>query len=219
MKMDTHYYRLLSKFLKKKIVEIDKIPLISVIIPSRIGEKIDSLQSIVNQTHNNIEIIIEYDYYQRGASFVRNMGAKKAQGDYLFFCDNDVELEPDCLESLLSNIGDYGWIFGKLQVGDIVLNKDRKFNPKCVNDFSCISTMSLIKAECNPVFDVDMLRYNDWDLWIRLWDRGYKGKFLDKLILKTVDREGGISTGQDSHYWKTYLYEKHKDFDCSSPRR
>lgn len=59
--------------------------------------------------------------------------------------------------------------------------------------FHCISTMSLIDASVNPVFDETLRRYEDWDLWMTLDKAGHKGIFCDKLLLKTYSRPNGIS--------------------------
>lgn len=193
-------------------------PLISVIIPSRIGEEILSLKTLKEQTYKNIEIIIEYDEKQEGASVVRNRGAKKAKGEYLFFCDNDLELESDCLKNLLAVLKENpsaGWAFGRFIIDEREFNVNKgekpknKFSKEYVDYFQGVSTMSLIRKSCNPVFDEERKRYNDWDLWIRLDRAGYEPVFCNKILFKTKKRPNGITQKSVSREWLNSLYDKH----------
>ena len=96
-------------------------PLITIIIPffNRIKSTISSLYSALNQSYNNIEIIIIDDcsteditelldvvknnlnvFYHRnlvnlGSSFSRNKGIKYSKGDYISFLDSDDIFKPD----------------------------------------------------------------------------------------------------------------------------
>lgn len=83
------------------------------------------LESIQNQSHENIECIIIndgstdntleiinsfsdgrfriYSQVNKGLSDTRNFGLEKAAGDFIFFCDSDDYLPSNALESLISN--------------------------------------------------------------------------------------------------------------------
>ena len=199
-------------------------PLISVIIPSRVGEKIETIKSLENQTYKNIETIIEYDEQQEGASVARNRGAKKAKGEFLFFCDNDVVLNPNCLSDLylsLKSNPKADWVFGKFYIDEILLNKGRDINNiplkktiDWIQYFHSISTMSLIRAEINPKFDEEMKKYNDWDLWLTLHLNGHQPVFCDEVLFYTYNRKGGISMSDEEKriVWTNKLYEKYKIF-------
>lgn len=107
---------------------------ISVIVPVyNIAEYLPrSLDSILSQTHKNIEVIViddgssdgsgdiirEYEKKDSrvkgifkensGVSDTRNAGIELATGDYMSFVDGDDYIEPDMLEYLLENALKYG---------------------------------------------------------------------------------------------------------------
>ena len=86
------------------------------------------IQSIINQTYKNIEIILINDgskdksieklnYYEKkyknikiinkkneGVSKTRNLGIKKATGKYIMFIDNDDYIDNTYVETLLNEI-------------------------------------------------------------------------------------------------------------------
>jgi GT2 family glycosyltransferase len=198
-----------------------KNSLISVIIPSRVGETIDTLKSLKKQTFKNFEVIIEWDKKKEGAAATRNKGLKKAKGDYIFFCDNDIDLEPDCLESLWLEIQrtKASWVYGKFFIDNSLHNEGKNpevpsniYSEKYIKHFYCISTMSLIDAKAKPMFDPEMRRFDDWDLWLTLDKAGHKGTFLDKVLFKTKFNPKGLSNNdaEDIKKWTDKLYKKHK---------
>lgn len=105
-------------------------PKVSVIIPAYNCEKYISkcIESIINQTYQNIEILIINDgskdktkdvinsfvnkdkriaYIEQensGPSVARNNGIDKAKGDYLIFIDSDDTVSENYVENLLNNI-------------------------------------------------------------------------------------------------------------------
>lgn len=107
--------------------------LISVIIPVYNNENYFErcIKSVIEQTYNNIEIIIINDYSidnvesiilkykeldkrikyykntkNEGVGYTRNLGISKSQGKYLYFLDSDDYIEKNCLEVLHSNINE-----------------------------------------------------------------------------------------------------------------
>ena len=107
--------------------------LISVIIPVYNGEKhlFECLESVVNQTYNNLEIIVVNDGstddtegiidgyikkdsrikkitlgQQNGVAMARNAGVKNAEGNYICFIDSDDVIANDFVEFLFSEMND-----------------------------------------------------------------------------------------------------------------
>lgn len=108
--------------------------LVSIIIPLYKSEKflVKLLESIVNQTYSNLEVILVDDgspdnsgkiadeYKEKDSRFkvihkenggtcsARNAGLEIATGDYLMFADGDDWLESDCVSYLVSLLEDNG---------------------------------------------------------------------------------------------------------------
>ncbi len=111
-------------------------PLISVIIPAYNAEAFieQAINSVLNQTYNNVEMIIVDDgstdntsnlilnkytnnkiklfkQINSGVSIARNTGIKNASGEYCLFLDADDWIEEDCVELLLSSCKQNNGIF------------------------------------------------------------------------------------------------------------
>ena len=106
---------------------------VSIIVPVYNAEKfIDKcIQSLINQTYQNIEIILSNDgskdnslkkikdwekkypdkikcesHKNQGVGMTRNKGIALATGDYLTFVDSDDYLDDNFIETLVNNIDD-----------------------------------------------------------------------------------------------------------------
>ena len=101
--------------------------LVSIIIPVyKVEEYLDRcVESVVNQTYTNLEIILVDDgspdrcpqmcddwakkddrirvvhQQNKGLSGARNTGIREAKGEYVYFLDSDDEITHDCIETLL----------------------------------------------------------------------------------------------------------------------
>jgi len=78
-----------------------KCPKVSVIIPSlgRSEALTECLQSINGQTFTDFEVILETE--EGPLAKIRNQGAKKARGEYLVFCDDDIIATENWLKSIV----------------------------------------------------------------------------------------------------------------------
>ena len=126
------YNKYRNRFFKKELVTKKK-PLISVIVPVYNQEKYlkSCLESIINQTYSNLEIIVVNDgstdstldilneYASKdsriivlnkengGVSAARNTGIRKSTGEYIAFVDSDDWIHPQMYEYLYFLIKEY----------------------------------------------------------------------------------------------------------------
>lgn len=135
-----------------------------------------------------------------GAAAARNAGARLAKGDALFFCDADLLLYPDLLAKLARALeNDPGAVFayssfiwqGKTFVA-------RPFDAEGLKRNNYISTMSLLRREAFPGFDESLPRFQDWDLWLTVAERGGRGVAVPETLFRvmeegTMSRRGGLS--------------------------
>lgn len=190
----------ISKEMKKR-----DFPLISVIIPSRPTEDFACIPYIESQTYPNIEVIKVVDEELRGAPWARNKGFEQSSGEYVFFCDNDLELEKNALFNLYSALTSYKKCNVKWAYGWFTVNGQ----PRCVNKqyfvnrynfpgfFEGISIGSLITRDAFPYFDESLKRFQDFDLYIHMHVNGHQGMYVNKKIFNTPIRENGISTDKN----------------------
>lgn len=198
-----------------------KIFMISIIIPiyDQADHLDNCLVSIKKQTYDNYEIIVVDDgsrddvktvinkhkrifglkisYFEQenqGASSARNRGARLAKGEYIIFCDADVIMEPKMLGSMLKTLKNNpnssfcysSFIWGR-----------KKFtlwpyDARKLKQMPYINTASLIRKEYFPGFDEKLKRFQDWDLWLTMSERGYKGVWLNQMLYKV--NLGGAQT-------------------------
>lgn len=141
----------------------------------------------------------------QGAPAARNRGAQEAGGDYLFFCDADADLKPEALLVLLQVLQEevsasyafssFLWGSKMFKVGPFNLNKLRS-EPY-------IHTMSLIRRSDFPTsgWDVNIKKFQDWDLWLTMAENGQIGVWVDKVLFQ-IAPGGTISSWLPSLAYK-----------------
>jgi glycosyltransferase involved in cell wall biosynthesis len=180
---------------------------ISIIIPAYNAERTleETLDSITQQTYRDYEVIVVDDgstdrtaeivlthslqptliqQTNAGAAVARNTGADGAQGDYFLFCDADIVLQPNALQKMFVTLDEhpeaayaysgfrYGWkTFPMLT-----------FDPYRLRQIPYIHTTSLIRAKHFPGFDPALKRFQDWDLWLTMLERGDIGVGIPEVL-------------------------------------
>lgn len=197
---------------------------ISVIIPARnatatIG---DTLGSIESQTRPADEVIVVDDgssdnlsaelarrvssvklirIERAGAARARNVGAEQAVGDALFFCDADLILEPLILQKLeqaLAADPQAAFAYCSFLAWEGAVFANRAFDAAALRRNNYISTMSLIRRAAFPGFDEALPRFQDWDLWLTVIERGGYGVWVPEVLFRVaergmISRRGGLS--------------------------
>jgi hypothetical protein len=207
----------------EEIVDGSVPGIVSIVIPHYNCEELlaKCLASIARQTYKALQVIVVDDgsrnkgclagtieafksllplvYLEheenRGAPAARNSGAEKAIGEYLFFCDADVELFAGSIETLvrtLIEVSAADFAYGGFEWGPQKVPPN-PFDLARLRDRNYITTMSMMRRRVFPGFDERLKRHQDWDLWLTITDNGSIGVCCGKYLFRTPVRDG-IST-------------------------
>ena len=180
--------------------------LISIIINLYNGEKSIKycLDSIINQTYKNLEIIIINDgstdksleiikkYKDRririinqknkGLSQSRMIGVKNSKGRYVYYIDQDDYIKKDTIEFLYNNIKKYDADISTCGV-QVVSNYSEKINNNKKEKIKIYSTKKILKM-------ILIGKYNQNTLWNKL----YKKELFDNIQFEksTIDDVGNL---------------------------
>ncbi len=182
----------------------------SIIIPvhNHTVELAACLASLKRQTFQDFEIIIVDDgsdvpiaganarfEKNRGAPAARNEGFRHARGKFVMFLDADAILIPRALERLRAALDehpetafaysafDYGW----------KRFASRPFDARALKKQNYIHTSALIRREWFFGFDETLKKFQDWDLWLTIAERGGVGAFVPECLMRFATRRGGMS--------------------------
>lgn len=166
------------------------------------------------ESNNPNEIIINDNL--GSAPKKRNEGFRKATQPYLFFCDDDILLPTNYLETLYSSLKDkekdenikYG--FAYTSYTGIVLHPETHpmhgnfsinafpFDGERLKRGNYISTMSLINKKYFPFFDEKLKRFQDWDIYLNMYiNNDIHGVFVNNIQFMAYYLDKGITTGND----------------------
>lgn len=156
----------------------------------------------------------------RGVQQVRNLGfdmfRRKSPGmqpEYIIFVDGDVTFHEaafrDLKRSLDKSGDDIAYAYGNFIGSGACARRfpSRPFDSETLRHYNYISTMSLIKFPVlKKLFDKpfveDEKRLQDWSLWLRMLNAGYKGMFVDRVAFTAHFGPEGISVRDQLDYEK-----------------
>lgn len=191
--------------------------MISIIIPvyNHQKELEKCLKSIEKQTYKDYEIIIVDDgsspginkiklldtrysllvTSHKGANAARNYGYGKSSGNYLLFCDADIEMRPDMLEKMSNALEihpDAAYAYSSYKYGFKTF-KLMNFDSDRLKKMNYIHTTSLIRREAFSCFDESIKRFQDWDLWLTMLEHGNRGVWVPEILFKINTKGGTMS--------------------------
>ncbi len=210
-------------------------PKVSVIIPTynRCGWIKHAIDSVLQQTYQNFELLIIDDgstditksilakyessikyYYQenKGVASARNLGIRKAKGDYLCFLDSDdrwlkrkletqlrlVESDPDIKVCYTDEI----WIRNGIRVNQKKIHQKysgwiyQKCLPLCIISPSSVLIHREVFEKVG-LFDEEKTVCEDYDLWLRM-SNVYPIRFTNKPL---IVKYGGHADQLSQKYW------------------
>lgn len=197
------------------MIKIDKVEEglpISVIVPLSKSRRnfFENMVLPLIEANDVMEIIINDD--EGSAPKKRNDGFKKSTQPFVFFCDDDILLPANYIKSLYEAlIKKPNVSFSYTGYKGIVLNPathpmrgnfdipSRPFNAQVLKGMNYISTMSLIRREEFPMFDENLKRLQDWDVWLTIVKNGGSGVLVPNLKFYAFYLDEGItSSGNDN---------------------
>lgn len=147
---------------------------------------------------NSLNVAGQYDITilaqeNQGVSAARNNAAQHARGDYILFLDSDDELYPDSIARLVEALerggAHAGFAYGPLQYfgqRDSIF-PSHPFDPALLARENYIQTSALIRKDVFDKvggFDRGFPLREDWELFVRIWNAGYRGEFIEKPHLR-----------------------------------
>lgn len=204
--------------------------LVSFVIPvyNHQKELMLSLATLQKQTYRPLEVIIvddgsdiplkESDFKEfadirvqvlreenKGAPAARNTGARKAQGEYIFFCDADVIAKSDMVEKMVQTLHDNpecdfvycNFYYGKKKM------PGHAFNVEKLQRVNYITATAMIRSCVYIPWDETFERFQDWDYWWMMSERGKKGIWIDEYLFKIIPKKGGISTWLPKFFYQS----------------
>ncbi|MFA7662314.1 MAG: glycosyltransferase family A protein [Patescibacteria group bacterium] len=200
---------------------------VSFIIPTYNNQKTieKCLKSIFEQSFNDYEIIVvndgstdktreilkKYraklkiiDQPNQGAPAARNRGFKVSTGEYIFFCDADILLVKNALEKMVSALDNYpqaSYVYSSFHFGwkKFKLNP---FDPEKLKQLNYISANSLIRRRDFPGWDESLKKFQDWDLWLTMLEKGRSGIWIPEMLFKVQTKDSKISSWLPSFVYK-----------------
>lgn len=204
--------------------------MISIIIPvyNQATKLARCLESIKQQNYENYEVIVVDDgsidnvedvigkykgvfgykfsatrQENRGSNAARNTGFRKAQGEYLLFCDADIVMKFYFLRMMreaLRHYPDASYAYSSFKWGWKKF-KLFPFDADKLKQMPYIHTTSLIRREHFPGFDENIKRLQDWDLWLTMLEQRHTGIFVNRTLF-FVHTGGAISSWMPSAAYK-----------------
>lgn len=194
----------------------NKEPLVSIIVPVYNAEKYlnQCIDSLINQTYKNIEIILVndgstdgsgiiceeyktkdnrievYHISNAGVSNARNLGISKASGQYVMFLDSDDWIEPETCEvalnqALEANAEIVFWSWIKESAKGIFKDVYLEENSEILYN----NDIKKLRIRCIGLLDDELKNPVKTDAFNTPWAKLYKKNFLINSGVKFIERK------------------------------
>jgi hypothetical protein len=123
---------------------------------------------------------------------------REATGEYLLFLDDDVVLHEDYLARTVGALREnplcaYAYChYRRRGIYDDVIRAG-PFSPRRLRRDNFISTMSPIRREAFVPWDERLDRFQDWDMWLTMLERGGVGVLVDDVLFTAWYHDQGIT--------------------------
>lgn len=130
-----------------------------------------------------------------GAPRARNYGFEKSQGEYILFCDADMELEEECLEKMkrtLDENKEIDFVYSDFKFGWKKFHF-WEFSAEKLKELNYINTCSMVRRGKVVKWDESLQKFQDWDFWLSIVENGGTGRWLPEVLLRANIRRGTMS--------------------------
>jgi len=199
-------------------------PLISIIVPVYNVEYYlqECLDSLINQTYQNIEIIIVNDEspdncqqiiedYARkdnrikyidqkntGLSGARNAGIQLSTGDFIMFVDSDDWIDVDCLEQMSEYVINHDLVIASYYREFINNAQIRKLN--CAGFYSS----AFIQRRIVGLIEEELSDPSQADSLVTVWGKLYRSDIINRNLIQFISTKE-IGTSEDLLFNLEYL--------------
>jgi glycosyltransferase involved in cell wall biosynthesis len=187
-------------------------PLVSVVIPTIKSRKKyleRAVDSVLEQTYNNIEIVVVDEGLP--ATVQRNIGIERAKGDFIAFLDDDDEWMPEKIEKQMELLKQHPLASicisysDDRRIGNGRISKPNwvSLHKDLVNGFNLSSTSSYLvrkyaldqtKRKYGYYFDESLPSGHEYDLALRLTENSHIVICFPEILMIQHKSEGQIST-------------------------
>ncbi|MFA6429004.1 MAG: glycosyltransferase [Patescibacteria group bacterium] len=196
-------------------------PLVSIVIPvyNHAKELVACLESLERQTYRHLEIIAVDDgstdnvserllgrtwrfpftftrfETNQGAPSARNEGFRRAKGEYVLFLDADVTLREDAIDRAMRALllhPEAAFAYSAFRFGG-KLFRSFPFSHDRLKRGNFIHTSSILRRTSFPGFDETLKKFQDWDLWLTIAERGGVGIEIPEVLMRMPQRKTGYS--------------------------
>lgn len=169
---------------------------------TEILEKYQNLQEFdSNKAGVRLRIINQEN---RGAPAARNRGFKESVGQFVIFCDADVNAKPEMLAKMLETLEKHpeaSYAYSSFKFGWKTFNL-HNFDGEALKKMNYITSTTLIRREHFPGWDESLKKFQDWDLWLTMLEQGHIGIWVPEILFTVKPRKTGIS------YWlPSFMYK------------
>lgn len=136
----------------------------------------------------------------------RNMGFHLSSGSRVLFLDADIVMRKDMLENLSRALDEHpnvGYAYSAFRFGWKRF-RSFSFDADRLKRMNYIHTSALIRREVFPGFDETIKRFQDWDLWLTMLEKGIEGVLVPEVLFQALQARGrmGISSWRPSFFYK-----------------